>query len=310
MPVSRRTSLDVAEVAGQLDAVDDDAPGVVLLEAVDAADHRRLAGPRRADHDDDLLAGDLEVDVPQGGERPEALDHPGERSSSRRCRPLVASAKTPSGPLGCRRLIALLRVSVIGLPPPACSVAGFSRHRDAPDPEQQHDEHDRLAVRFWPRNSGCAVIGVDTPIRSSSPIAVPASVVSLNRQMNWPTIAGITLRSAWGSTQGRSAHRDRPSAWAASGWPRGTTAGRRGRSRRRTPAVNRVNTMIARFTCPGGRSPPAGRSRRRCRRAAAARTAERRGRSRCRRWRSRADDRQLGVLAEGEPGDAERDREP
>jgi len=35
--------LDVAQVAGQLDAVDDDAALVVLLEAVDAADQRRLA---------------------------------------------------------------------------------------------------------------------------------------------------------------------------------------------------------------------------------------------------------------------------
>ena len=59
----------------ELDAVDEDAPGVVLLEAVDAADHRRLAGAGRADDDDDLLAGDVEVDVAQRLERAEELLH-------------------------------------------------------------------------------------------------------------------------------------------------------------------------------------------------------------------------------------------
>ena len=67
--------LDVADVAGQLDAVDEDAPAVVLLEAVDAADHRRLPRPGRADDDDDLLAGDVEVDVAQRLERAEELLH-------------------------------------------------------------------------------------------------------------------------------------------------------------------------------------------------------------------------------------------
>ena len=60
--------LDVAEVAGELGAVDHDAPRVVLLEPVDAADHRRLPGTGRADDDDDLLAGDLQVDGLQRGE--------------------------------------------------------------------------------------------------------------------------------------------------------------------------------------------------------------------------------------------------
>ena len=67
--------LDVADVAGELDTVDEDAPAVVLLESVDAADHRRLARPRRADDDDDLLAGDVEVDVAQRLERAEELLH-------------------------------------------------------------------------------------------------------------------------------------------------------------------------------------------------------------------------------------------
>ena len=66
MPGLAADLLDVAQVPRQLDAVDDDAPLVVRLEAVDAADQRRLAGPRRADDDDDLLLADLEVDAAAG----------------------------------------------------------------------------------------------------------------------------------------------------------------------------------------------------------------------------------------------------
>src|SRR5690606_19588052 len=65
--------LDATDVVGQLDAVDDDAPGVVLLEPVDAADQRRLARPRRPDDDDDLAPTDLQIDAPQGFEVAEAL---------------------------------------------------------------------------------------------------------------------------------------------------------------------------------------------------------------------------------------------
>ena len=44
--------VDALEVVGELGAVDDDAALLVLLEPVDAADHRRLAGAgRAADHD-------------------------------------------------------------------------------------------------------------------------------------------------------------------------------------------------------------------------------------------------------------------
>jgi hypothetical protein len=65
--------LDVLDVVVQLDAVDEDMALLVLLEPVDAADHCRLAGPRRpADHD--LLALlDLQVDVPQHVELAEPL---------------------------------------------------------------------------------------------------------------------------------------------------------------------------------------------------------------------------------------------
>ena len=65
--------LDVAEVVGELDAVDDDATRVVLFEPVDAPDHRRLAGTGRTDDNDHLLAADLHVDVAQRLERAEEL---------------------------------------------------------------------------------------------------------------------------------------------------------------------------------------------------------------------------------------------
>jgi hypothetical protein len=55
--------LDVAQVVGELDAVHDDAPAVVLLQAVDAADHRRLPGARGPADDDHLLTVDREIDV-------------------------------------------------------------------------------------------------------------------------------------------------------------------------------------------------------------------------------------------------------
>ena len=67
--------LDPAHVVGELGAVDDDPAAVVLLQAVDAADQGGLARPRRADHDDDLLPADDEVDPPQRGEVAEPLLH-------------------------------------------------------------------------------------------------------------------------------------------------------------------------------------------------------------------------------------------
>ena len=57
--------VDLLEVVGQLDAVDDDAALLVLLQPVDAADHGRLAGAGRpADHDA-LAARDAQIDVAQ-----------------------------------------------------------------------------------------------------------------------------------------------------------------------------------------------------------------------------------------------------
>jgi len=55
--------LDVLDVGGELDAVDDDLAALMLLEPVDAADHGRFAGARRATHDDALALGDLQADV-------------------------------------------------------------------------------------------------------------------------------------------------------------------------------------------------------------------------------------------------------
>jgi hypothetical protein len=63
----------VADVVGELDAVDDDVAALVLLEPVDGADEGRLAGARRPEDDDHLAALHGEVDPPQHVERSEPL---------------------------------------------------------------------------------------------------------------------------------------------------------------------------------------------------------------------------------------------
>ena len=55
--------LDVADVVGQLDAVDNDAAGVVLFQPVDAADQCRLAGTRWPHYDNHFLSADVQVDI-------------------------------------------------------------------------------------------------------------------------------------------------------------------------------------------------------------------------------------------------------
>ena len=55
MPTSRADFVDLLQVVGELDAVDDDLALLVFLEPVDAADQRRLARARRP-ADDDALA--------------------------------------------------------------------------------------------------------------------------------------------------------------------------------------------------------------------------------------------------------------
>ena len=67
--------VDLLEVVGQLDAVDDDAALLMLLEPVDAADHGRFAGAGRPADDDALAAHHLEIDVAQHVEIAEPLVH-------------------------------------------------------------------------------------------------------------------------------------------------------------------------------------------------------------------------------------------
>ena len=139
--------LDVADVAGQLDPVDDDAPGVVLLEAVDAADHRRLARPRRADHHHHLAAGDVEVDPLQGGERAVALDHPDQldhRLAAAGHLRGVGEHDVAGRRLGGRPRRARRRSSSHSHPQLSFQALALAAHRDASDPEQEHHEHDRL----------------------------------------------------------------------------------------------------------------------------------------------------------------------
>jgi hypothetical protein len=64
---------DRLDVVGQLDALDGELAFLVLLEPVDAADHRRLARSRRPADDDPLALLHLQVDVAQHVELPVPL---------------------------------------------------------------------------------------------------------------------------------------------------------------------------------------------------------------------------------------------
>ena len=57
--------VDALDVRRELHAVDHDRAPLMLLEAVDAPDQRRLAGARRAADDDPLSTPDRQVDVAQ-----------------------------------------------------------------------------------------------------------------------------------------------------------------------------------------------------------------------------------------------------
>ena len=57
--------VDLADVVGELDSIDDNLTALMLFQAIDATDHRRLAGAGWA-ADNDALAGiDAQVDVLQ-----------------------------------------------------------------------------------------------------------------------------------------------------------------------------------------------------------------------------------------------------
>src|SRR5439155_25968196 len=71
----RTDGLDVADVAGQLDAVNNDLPALVLFEAVDGADEGGLARAGWAEDDDHLAALDGQVHALQRVELPEPLMH-------------------------------------------------------------------------------------------------------------------------------------------------------------------------------------------------------------------------------------------
>ncbi len=56
---------DALGIVVELDAVDDDAAALPILQPVDAAQQRRLAAARRPADDDALAARDREIDVAQ-----------------------------------------------------------------------------------------------------------------------------------------------------------------------------------------------------------------------------------------------------
>ena len=82
MPTRRRSAISLRVVEGaDVLVVDQHAAGGGLLQAVQGADQRRLAGAAAADHAEHLAAADREVDVDQAGSRcagivlRQALDH-------------------------------------------------------------------------------------------------------------------------------------------------------------------------------------------------------------------------------------------
>jgi hypothetical protein len=67
--------VDLFQIVGELDAIDDDLTLLMLFQAVDAADHRRLAGTRGPADDDTLTLHHLEVDIPENVVLPVPLVH-------------------------------------------------------------------------------------------------------------------------------------------------------------------------------------------------------------------------------------------
>jgi bifunctional DNase/RNase len=75
MPTLAAHLVDLLEIVGQFVAIDDDLTLLVLFQPVDAADHRRFAGARRAGDDDAFSTHDLEVDIAQDVEITVPLVH-------------------------------------------------------------------------------------------------------------------------------------------------------------------------------------------------------------------------------------------
>src|SRR6185437_5345052 len=96
--------VDLLQVVGDLDAVDNDAAALVLLQPVDAADHRRFARAGRSADDDALAAHDAQVDVAQDVEGAEPFvqldDVDGDRiGEPRRLADRIALKRAHGGPL-------------------------------------------------------------------------------------------------------------------------------------------------------------------------------------------------------------------
>ena len=91
--------IDVLDVAGELDAVDHDVAALVLLEPVDAADHGRLARPRRPAHDDLLALPDVQIDVLEHVELAEPLVHAPQHDHRR----VVLARRHHRSPSACGR---------------------------------------------------------------------------------------------------------------------------------------------------------------------------------------------------------------
>ena len=138
--------LDVLDIVGQHDAVDRYGAGVVNLEAVDAANHGRFAGTRRADHNHNFLLPNGDIDVLQCLEvakelvHADKLDHGFAGTSNLRCigKNILIRHRTPT--------------------PSFFSSRRLSRDMTN-EPTQKYNaaNGNTTASRPWAKNSGCAV---------------------------------------------------------------------------------------------------------------------------------------------------------
>ena len=184
---------DVADVVRQLDAVDDDLAALVLLQPVDRPDEGRLARAGRAEDDQHLARLDGQVDATQDVQLAEPLVDVAADDDA-----VAWAGRRASGRLRVLDLVAHRVAHAHLLLEPVARL----RHRVAQD--EEHDRDENVDLQMGANHSGWA--STERPIASSSsspPPATTTSVVSLSRLMNRPTLAGMTARSACGSTMYR-----------------------------------------------------------------------------------------------------------
>jgi hypothetical protein len=190
--------VDLLQIVGQLDAVDDDLALLVFFQPVDAADHGRLARTGRPGNDDALAAHHLEVDVAQHVEIAIPLVHV-RRARWRHRYPTPSFSTVGAGFLLLLRFVRhwLQFLTVCGRCRDAFHEHGVARHAEAEDPvdERREDIAGRLS-RATIQSGRSWTTGLIREDRNRPMIST--SVVSLNRPMKVLTMPGITSFSACG----------------------------------------------------------------------------------------------------------------